>query len=379
MSWIDATIQKREQNAHPHLFAGTDEEIMAWLSSNLRVIKVPAVSVMLQYIANQLSGETSPHSSPTPEMQVAIEDVWGEFYRLVRARMKMPRGGASGGGSMQTLFEIPMVSTETAVEHMFKLWPTKQGEKDPCFELSTMELCSTHLAFHESKWASGWGHGNARPMFISSSKATSLLMAAPPFTVRLRKTTENLNILQVNFAMVLYTESDTVVLPPDVEDSEGRSIPFYLDPPNQPGWHRDAFRAHAKMMLVPLLEKNFPLSGGLSQRAPAQYHQQRAAAKAASEAAAADALGLEIVDAILDVRKGKRKRTEYLVQWTGYQAEWEEQYRQGLGEVGGPFMSWEPESKLKHLTQLADWKAAHPEAEAAQAEAAQTEAAQAQA
>ena len=356
--------QKREQKCFPCLMAGTDTEIMAWLRSNLRVIKVPAVSAMLQYIANQLTGETSPHSSPPPAsphsspppvMQVGIEDVWGEFYRLLRARMKMPRSGASGGGSMQTMFEIPMVSTE-AVKHMFKLWPTKQGEKDPCFELSTMELCSTHLAFHESKWASGWGHGNARPMFIASTEATSLLLAAPPFTGRLWKTTENLNILQVNFAMVLYTESDTVVLPPDVEDSKGRSIPFYLDPPNQPGLHRDAFRAHAQMMLGELLKENFELSARLSAQAPAQYQQEKAAAEEASEAAAAEALGLDIVDAILDVRKGKRKRTEYLVQWVGYRAEWEEEYRQGLGEVGGPFMSWEPESHLKHLTQLADWR-----------------------
>ena len=303
-----------------------------------------------------------------PSCASAHEDAsgWGVGGRLDADIVRDPDGvdGDGGGAYVQAVAD-------------------QAGREGSIVELSTMELCSTHLAFHENKWASGWGHGNALPMFISSSKATSLLLAAPPFTVRLRKTTENLNILQVNFVMVLYTESDTVVLPPDVEDSEGRSIPFYLDPPNQPGWHRDAFRAHAKTMLGPLLEKNFPLSGGLSQQAPALYHQQRAAAEAAaeaaSEAAAADALGLEIVDAILDVRKGKRKRNEYLVQWAGYQAEWEEQYRQGLGEVGGPFMSWEPESKLKHLTQLADWKAAHPEAEAAQAEAAQTEAAQAQA
>jgi hypothetical protein len=252
---------------------------MAWLRSNLRVIKVPAVNAMLQYIAHQLPGETPPHPSPPPAMQVAIEDVWGEFYRLLRARMKMPRGGASGGGSMQSIFGIPMIS-ETAVENMFKQWPKKQGESDPCYELSTMQLCSSHLAFHESKWASGWGHGNARPMFIASTEATCLLLAAPPFTVRLRKTIENLNILQVNFALVLYTESDTVVLPPDVEDSTGSSIHFYLDPPNQPGWHRDTFKAHAKTMLGEMLEKNFLLSVGLSARAPAQYHQQKAAAEA---------------------------------------------------------------------------------------------------
>ena len=56
-----------------------------------------------------------------------------------------------------------------------------------------------------------------------------------------------------------------------------------------------------------------------------------------------------------------RKRTvkEYLVLWAGYNAEWEELYRQGRGQVGDQFSSWEPERSLKHTDALAAWKTNH--------------------
>ena len=177
---------------------------------------------------------------------------------------------------MQTMFEIPMV-TMAAATSMFASWPAKANETDPCWELATMAQCSTCLAFDKSVGAKEWGHGNARPMFVSSKEATSVLLAAPPFTVRLRATTENLKVLQVNFALVLYTETDSVVCPPDTEDSKGTIVPFYVDPPSQPGLHRDQFRAHAMTMVGELLIRQFKLSSGLSRRAPAQHRAQLAA------------------------------------------------------------------------------------------------------
>ena len=289
-------------------------------------------------------------------MQVSTELVWGEFYRLLRGRMKMPRGGATGGGSMQTMFEIPMV-TEVAAQSMFAAWPTKADEADPCWELATMQQCASGLAFEQSAWTKDWGHGNARPMFISSTEATAVLLAAPPITARLRKTTEKLNVLQVNLAFVLYTETDTVVLPPDSTDpSTGFSTPFYADPPSQPGLHRDAFKAHAKTMVGELLTREFVLSSALAAQAPAQYQQQLAADKAAAaeaeevaEIAAEQEAGMYRVHAILQERvvPGKRKRNEYLVQWVGYTQE---------------SNTWEPENLVKGLDAFRDWKAAQAQA-----------------
>ena len=40
--------------------------------------------------------------------------VWGEFFRQLKNLMKMPRGGANGGGGMQTTFDVPMLMPEQA-------------------------------------------------------------------------------------------------------------------------------------------------------------------------------------------------------------------------------------------------------------------------
>ena len=139
---------------------------MAWLQQNQAVVAIPAVMNLLQFIAQQQAART-PDPDPgqemsPPAMRIPVEEVWGEFCRLLRARMKLPRGGANGGGSMQTLFEISMVTKATA-EVLFADWPKRAGEKDPCWELSTMAQCETLLAFQSNRWSSTWGWGNARP------------------------------------------------------------------------------------------------------------------------------------------------------------------------------------------------------------------------
>ena len=77
-----------------------------------------------------------------------------------------------------------------------------------------------------------WGWGNGRLLSLAGWPPSSLLLAAPPFTVRLRRSVEGLPILQVNFALVLFTEAAAVILPPNMEDpTTGKTIPFYQDPP----------------------------------------------------------------------------------------------------------------------------------------------------
>ena len=51
---------------------------------------------------------------------------------------------------------------------------------------------------------------------------------------------------------------------------------------------------------------------------------------------------------------------EYLVEWQGYRPEWEAEWRQGRGQVGDPFTTWESERALKKLAVFKAWKAAHP-------------------
>ena len=135
----------------------------------------------------------------------------------------------------ELLAAIRMV-TETAAKAMFGTWPEREDETDLCWELTTMEQCADNLAFHKSKWAKSWGWGNARLVSsIAGEAASAVLLAAPPFTVRLRKTSEKLNILQANWTLVIFTETDHVVLPPDTMDAQGRSVPFYKDPQHRRG------------------------------------------------------------------------------------------------------------------------------------------------
>ena len=246
-----------------------------------------------------------------------------------------------------------------------------------------MEQCESKLAFHISKWASTWGWGNARPIStgFSSQPCSSLLLVGPPFTVRLRKTVEGLPILQVNFPLVLWTDAGAVIMPPDTEDPlvAGKTIPFYRDPPDRPGLHRDLFAAHSGQLLGKMLLAGFNLSPSLTSCAPPEIQQQVASAASAAAAAASAAataaaatseaqelveLGMEVVAAILAERPLPKRRSgsnqmEYLVEWAEYKPEWEADYRQGRGQVGDPFTSWERESTLKRLTLFKEWKAAH--------------------
>ena len=94
-----------------------------------------------------------------------------------------------------------------------------------------------------------WGLGNGRLLAVGGGHPSVLLMVAPPLTVRLRGTAEGMKILQLNASLVLYTETDTIVLPPDGEVN-GKAIPFYVDPPNHPGLHRDLFKTFDNMFPV---------------------------------------------------------------------------------------------------------------------------------
>ena len=314
---------------------------MDWVKKNLRILREPVVTTLLNFVATKMPSQSSQEATPQA-FHVPLDSVWGEFHRLLRGRMKMPRGGPNGGGSMQTNFDMPMV-TERMAELMFGQWPSKVGETDPCWELSTMAQCETYLAFHESVWAAAWGYANVRPIQIASSEASCVLLAAPPFTVRLRETSEGLKILAVHLAMVIYTETDSVILPPDAEEPEtGQSIPFYKDPPRRPGLHRDIFRRHSKRMVGCLLKAGFTLTERLALLAPVEDQQEAAA----SRAAASESAGLFEVESILEERparkRGKKSKQtmEYLVRWAGYNVEWEAGYRQ---EVVG---RWGTLSKL---------------------------------
>ena len=95
--------------------------------------------------------------------------------------------------------------------------------------------------------------------------------------------------MQVNYAIVLWTETDTIVLPPGTVDTEGRPTQFYVDPPGRPGLHRDLFRQHAQKMLGRLLVAGFVFSPSMLKLAPPECAAQVAEAMAEAGASAAAA------------------------------------------------------------------------------------------
>ena len=76
--------------------------------------------------------------------------------------MRMPAGGAQAGGSMQTGFEMEMLTAATA-RVLMKGWPNQQELRGGLsWEVRTMEEAGTLLDF--AKEPAKWGALNGKPI-----------------------------------------------------------------------------------------------------------------------------------------------------------------------------------------------------------------------
>ena len=126
-----------------------------------------------------------------------------------------------------------------------------------------MEECALVCAFQDAP--NGWGMWNGRAAQLSSGSKVheSVLMFAPPMTITSKMRADTTTVLTARAPLIIFTENDATILPPD--DSTG--VPFYQDPPDQPGLHRDLFREHARQLTRELLHSGLPLSAKLGQLA----------------------------------------------------------------------------------------------------------------
>ena len=199
------------------------------------------------------------HHAPRRSMSHSLDGVRRVIYNHWRGCMKMPAGGANSGGSQQTGFELELI-TAAAARELFRSWPNHEVIRlGHVWEARTMEEAETLLCFEEA--LAGWGVGNAKPAPpVSGSKEhKAILMVAPPITVTFQIRQDKTSQLTVRAPLVIYTEEDATLLPPD--DKEG--TPFYVDPPDRPGMHRDLFRAHAQKVVGRMVEEGWPLSDKL--------------------------------------------------------------------------------------------------------------------
>ena len=89
----------------------------------------------------------------------------------------------------------------------------------------------------------------------------------PPFTVTFVERPDTTTSLAVRFPVVLWTEEDAIILPPD--DAYG--APFYVDPPGQPGIHRDLFKTWARRVAGELATRGYPMSAAVRSHLPTEY------------------------------------------------------------------------------------------------------------
>ena len=213
---------------------------------------------------------TTITTMPMESNTISICHLRQAFFNHLKSCMRMPAGGATTGGSMQSGFEMGLVSAAGASELM-RNWPNQQqqdGGRRQSWELRSMDDMAAHLQLEST----GWGALQGKPMAISQGRRAhaGVILAGPPFTVSWGQRADLTTSLCVRFPLVLWTEEDAVILPPD--DAQG--IPFYLDPPGQPGYNRDIFKTWGRRVAGELCVKGFPMTSAVKAHLTAEYQSE---------------------------------------------------------------------------------------------------------
>ena len=200
--------------------------------------------------------------------------------------LRMPAGGAGAGGSMQTGFEMEMLTVASARDLMAG-WPNFQELSGGglAWEARTMEQAGSLLDFSSTKW----GALNAKPITPlpqTGGRCRGLLMASPPVTVTWQRRADRSTYLTVRFPITVWTEENAMILPPD--DNEGR--PFYQDPSDKPGMHRDLFKAWALKVLGELYNLNYLFTTEALKHLPPEYESDSSEYEAESSSASSEAM-----------------------------------------------------------------------------------------
>ena len=214
------------------------------------------------YLHNLISSET------TAVNMMPMSTVRTVFMNHLRTCLRIPLGGASAGGSQQTGYEMELVSTP-GVSELMRGWPNHEssnGGRRQSWELRSMEELAGHLSLEDSP--AGWGVWHGKPMALTQRfEHRGVLLAGPPFTVTFVERPDTTTSLAVRFPVVLWTEEDAIILPPD--DAYG--APFYVDPPGQPGMHRDLFKTWARRVAGELATRGYPMSAAVRSHLPTEY------------------------------------------------------------------------------------------------------------
>ena len=212
------------------------------------------------------------HASSAQNQQFLVpialmRSTWANHWHRV---MRMPAGGAHAGGSMQTGFEMEMV-TAAAASELMTAWPNRQELRAGrvSWEARTMQQAGALLDF--GKEPAKWGALNGKPVppLPGTQGHRGIIIASPPITVTWRS-----SVLSVRFPITIWMEENAMILPPDTTPMQGDaaiSTPFYQDPSSQPGLHRDIFRAWAHKLLGELTVLNYTFTERASAHLTSEY------------------------------------------------------------------------------------------------------------
>ena len=184
----------------------------------------------------------------------------------------MPAGGASAGGSQQTGFEMELITAQAA-SRMFQGWPNRESS-------SAVRKAQLGAPLNGRPGREAVTPGEAGRLGIESGQADrngageGLPHGSPPGRPALYGELGDACgpddvalALSVRLPLILWTEEDAVILPPD--DLEG--TPFYLDPPGQPGQHRDLFKTWGRRVAAELVVQGYPMSQSVISHLPVEY------------------------------------------------------------------------------------------------------------
>ena len=229
------------------------------------------------------------HVGPRKQMVVGYRHVAQVIANHWRACIKMPAGGANAGGAQQSGFEMQLVPVYAA-KQLFGTWPNYQSIRlGHSWECRTMEQCACVCDFAASP--AGWGALNGKPIpkIGGAVSHMGVLLVGPPCTVVWRLRSDGTTTTTFRFPLIIHT-ADATILPPDDENG----VPFYVDPPDRPGMHRDLFRAWGNKVCGELHALGYRLENRLLRLVPKEYLSGESSCSEEEEESSADEAGRDL-------------------------------------------------------------------------------------
>lgn len=199
-----------------------------------------------------------------------LRRTWANHWHRV---MRMPAGGAHAGGSMQTGFEMEMV-TAAAASELMTAWPNRQELRagGVSWEARTMEQAGAMLDFAKEPANFGALNGKPVPPLPGTLGHRGIIMASPPITAVWQRRSDSSSVLTVRFPITIWMEENAMILPPDTNPKQGSTATsFYQDPPDRPGLHRDIFLAWAHKLLGELTIRNYTFTARARAHLTSEY------------------------------------------------------------------------------------------------------------